>query len=235
MWNGKTITTPAELYIHASNAKALEGKHSTSCCGLCSRPDEKGHRIQDTFGPKYGELSLLGSNADGICSRCKIIISDQLRKTNGTMLWYESEKKKGHLYFAGKTQHGKNKIHINEKALEFLIKPPRGYFMIAFNRDITGKNGTHFIPFGVVNYNDGSCDKYFLSVWKKVILMDIGFAKKYISAVRATNKKTYNIFYRNSEVMKEMLRQTSIEDIVGNFGVVQVVNRFVSINRAKNL
>jgi CRISPR type IV-associated protein Csf1 len=168
-------------------------------CAICGRVDQvEGYKTY-TKGTKYGLISadfgehyMFPAPWSGFsCKFCESVIRSDIVSWSGALI---TESKTVPVL-------GKDKAVITPGAMvradvmDMLLDPPKEPFLLGINKNLTGKNGTHFISQGVINLNR---DRYFVNEGDQVYLIDREFLTE---------------FYRRTMLIEESGAKASINNL----------------------
>ena len=223
--------------------------------------------ISNSFG---GFTQVLSGSFDTkslyVCKHCELTLIDNYYCNifiNGSPLYvYKGDKKdKGKFetkkisivdshatiaYWYG--HHNKLFRTINKsnrhKLIEFFFNPPKGAFMIAFNKPFFGGQRSHYLCNGVVNYNLGECKSYIATYIDKRFTVDLDIAKRYVDLVNQYKQKVRvpadlefyrkvknaeNIKDKKTKVLIEMINEVGEEFFVENMFLLKVLNVLINV------
>jgi hypothetical protein len=246
------ILTAGQLYTLTSGVEFLLGDKNGDCC-VCGVPTDKGFRMLNdrVVSDNYGEFSDYAADSNVVCPVCRALFSNDNRQKRGVLMHYASSDDCSLRFIVGNEKAQTNSEYLSfSSALETVLKPPKGYFAVAFNR-FDSTNGTHFMPFAVVNYNPyGNCSKYYATVFTKVVMIDVEFLSEYVAKAMSLKRKIANweipillkyangidadrklILSKKIEKIPELLEFASIglEVIQRNAAGISLVNKLFSI------
>jgi hypothetical protein len=127
---------------------------------------------------------------------------------------------------------------------EFFFAPPKGAFMIAFNKPFFGGQRSHYLCNGVINYNFGECKSYIATYLDKRFTVDLDIAKRYVELVKQYKQKvrvpadlefyrkvkdTENIKNKKTKTLIEMINEVGEEFFVGNMFLIKVLNVLINV------
>jgi len=127
---------------------------------------------------------------------------------------------------------------------KFFFDPPKGAFMVAFNKPFFGGQRSHYICNGVVNYNFGECKSYIATYLDKRFTVDLDVAKKYKELIESYKQKvrvpgdlefyrkvkdTENIKNKKTKALIEMINEVGEEFFVENMFLMKVLNVLVEV------
>jgi len=173
-------TPPA--YTSAGGKKRLliknDGKHP---CAVCGRSDiEEGYSTYKAKGglgvisESFGESSSLKNPESPIvCRNCEAAVRDEARSFNGVILGG------GRSYIIAGLDNkniGKDGYITMKDVANMLLSPPPPPFVVAFNKNYVGKDGTHFLHKAIVNYSRGS---YYASINDEYILVNTNLLSRF--------------------------------------------------------
>lgn len=244
------IVTVGELYTRVTGTVPPRGSYAGDC-SVCGQYTDAGFHIvkNKVVSKSFGEFALFGSESDILCPHCRCLFSDAYRQTRGVVMALgQSSTLK---FIVGNEKAERDPIYMKfSDTLDFLLNPPEGYFMIALNR-IDSDRGTHFIPFGVVNYNEGNCTRYYATVWTSPVLIDVNFLRQYVAVAMTAKQKIESreitMLLRNGNKNSDYYNRVKnftelgVENIISNFAGITLVNKMFSIetkqentNKGKN-
>jgi hypothetical protein len=195
MWKDKIVTVGQLYALTSGNEILLECSRNGICC-VCGVTTDKGlHILKDkVVSGSYGEYSDYAADSNIVCPVCRALFSNDNRQKKGVLMHYASSDDCSLRFVVGNEKSKTNPKYLSfSGALETVLKPPKGHFVVAFNR--FGSNGTHFMPFAVVNYNPyGNCSKYYATVFTKVVMVDVKFLSGYVAKAMSLERKIWNNF-----------------------------------------
>jgi hypothetical protein len=187
------ILTAGQLYTLTSGVEFLLGNKNGDCC-VCGVLTDKGFRMLNdrVVSDNYGEFSDYAADSNVVCPVCRALFSNDNRQKMGVLMHYASSDDCSLRFIVGNEKAQTNPEYLSfSGALETVLKPPKGYFAVAFNK--FGSNGTHFMPFAVVNYNPyGDCSKYYATVFTRVVMIDVEFLSGYVAKAMSLEQKIWN-------------------------------------------
>jgi hypothetical protein len=246
MRNNK-IVTAGQLYALTSGAALLLGSKEGRCC-VCGADTKIGfHVLSDkVVSDSYGEFSNYADDSNIVCHVCRSLFSDDNRQKKGVLIHYASDNDYSLRFIVGNEKAKANSKYLSfSAALETVLSPPDGYFVMAFNK--FGSNGTHFMPFAIVNHNSyGNCSKYYATVFTKVVMIDVEFLSEYVARAMSLGRKIAdwelqillrytngNNIYRlkSSEKTEKLLEfaDMGLEGIRRNITGISLVNKMFSL------
>lgn len=174
MLSFRDLNTASKLYATVTG-EAIPQEGDTvakSGCAICGDTSfSYGFSIAKKFD-RYGEHSLFSLHSDTICPYCYLATQDKNRTTKGVFIYYNGENDKKIIFLSNNTTQ-----QDKEEFIRLTFEPPKGLFLLAFNW--LKQKETHYIPFGVINYNEGDCNKYIATIWTNPVVMDLEFLRKY--------------------------------------------------------
>lgn len=239
MWD-REILTASQLYHLAAKTdpgvgcKTSERKENEICFVCGTAGFSKGLRQKNL--DSYGEQQAL---FDGmlLCPWCAAIWGNKAMILAKFAFFWHGKKNSGIALVLPVKGEGEKIKEEKRKILDLMLNPPEGYFTFAANRDST--NGTHFAEFGIVSFNPGKIQQYYMTVScerNQPVLVDIPFLKDYIHAIAEVGGKIEGVdhklrvnYVKRKEYFTALDRfeKLGIKAVIKNIEAIKVVNRLL--------
>ncbi len=197
-------------------------------CAICGRDDVvEGFSMfrKEILSDSFGEQSTLADAASPVgCPYCALTLTDEMRATSGIVVWsgdfraivgatslgesVEGKKKKINI--------GRDKLIGKEAVVKYLLTPPEGPFIIAFNSNFSGKNGGHYVHTATVNY---SPDEYFVNEADNTFLVSTGFLRRFLSVLEENEINPGLVWFDGFRKLYDKIKSGTLPEKVKYFSV----------------
>ncbi len=185
-----------QSHVIKKGARQQYNNDNNDACAICGRNDFKvgylthfNHKNVSVLSESYGEHSSLAHPENKLtCPFCESAIRDEFVSLNGIIMNTEFAKL---IVGVENSKVGTNDSYITAKDIAgYLADPPAPPFVMAFNKNAMGKNGTHFLHKAVINYSQ---DNYIITMYDEQIHVSRDFVKRYLDFIEKHPGK-YNRF-----------------------------------------
>jgi len=215
-------------HIIKKGARKKIANEKNDACAICGRNDfevgfvtHPSSKYNTVLSDSYGEYSSLAHPENKLaCPYCESVIRKTYVSLNGIIMNNEFVK-----LVVGKnnSKNKKNTIYISAKDIAgYLLEPPAPPFVIAFNKNAVGKNGTHFLHKAVINY---SRDNYIITMFDEQIQVSRDFVKQYLDFIQK-NPGKYTM-YTPQNVFGSLLTGNTNSKVVKSFPALAADTEFL--------